>query len=91
MNIGLSGDTVATTFGTPSGAATSLQSFCTVNGVPVLVSGSTVANHNLHVGATLVKPSFFFTINGAAVMVNGDVATCGDNLEASGTVQVHTN
>lgn len=90
MNIGINGNTVAIALigGAPVGAVTSLQSFCTVNQVPVLVHGSTVAVHNLHGGATMTKPTYFFTINGASVMVGGDLATCGDNLEASGFVQV---
>lgn len=90
MNIGINGDTVATAIigGAPTGAVTSLQTFCKVDGVPVLVHGSTVVAHNLHGAATMIKPSSFFRIGGAGVVVNGDLATCGDNLEASGFVQV---
>lgn len=72
------------------GAATSPQSFCRVDGVPVLTNVSTVASHGdpPHATATLTKAGYFFRINNQSVLVNGNLATCGDALVATGFVNV---
>lgn len=72
------------------GATTSPQSFVKINGKEVLVSGTSVANHgdSPHNNAKINKGNFFFKINGDAVLVDGDTATCGHSLVASGFVNV---
>lgn len=72
------------------GATTSTQSFVKVNGKEVLVSGASVENHgdSPHNSAKINKGNFFFKINGDAVLVDGDVATCGHSVVATGFVTV---
>lgn len=75
--IAVNGDVVG---GYPDGICTSGQSFFTINGVPVLNSPSTVAEHNASTRhlATTISGDTYVTVNLSPVVLDGDVAGCSD-------------
>jgi uncharacterized Zn-binding protein involved in type VI secretion len=83
---------VSTNADTAGGALTSLQSTVTINGQPVVVSGSAVAAHGLppHIAQTISSGTqSTVSINGIDIVVVGDAAdVCGDGATGSGTVSI---
>lgn len=83
---------VSTNADTAGGALTSLQSTVTINGQPVVVSGSAVAGHGVfpHIPQTISSGlQSTVSINGIDVVVAGDTADiCGEPATGSGTVSI---
>lgn len=83
---------VSTNADTAGGALTSLQSTVTINGQPVVVSGSAVAGHGVfpHIPQTITASlNTKVSINGINIVVAGDTADiCGDVATGSGTVSI---
>lgn len=83
---------VSTNADTAGGALTSLQSTVTINGQPVVVSGSAVAAHGggVHAAQTISSGTqSTVSINGVDVVVVGDTAdVCGEVATGSGTVSI---
>lgn len=80
---------VAVNLDIAGGATHSTQTFATDTSKAIITEGDVVEAHPfLHGTATFVKPDFFFKINGKSVIINGDAATCGHTIVASGFVNV---
>lgn len=83
---------VSTNADTAGGALTSLQSTVSINGQPVVVSGSAVAAHGIapHLAQTISSGTqSTVSINGIDVVVVGDAAdVCGDGATGSDTVSI---
>ena len=83
---------VSTNADTAGGALTSLQSTVSINGQPVVVSGSAVAAHGSapHLAQTISSGTqSTVSINGIDVVVVGDAAdVCGEVATGSGTVSI---
>ena len=73
------------------GKVTSAQNLVKIEQLSMLVNKSPVASHGIdeHSFATLQSSQNYVRIEGVAVCVDGDKATCGHFLTATGFVEIN--
>lgn len=95
-NLALNNDVLIAAPFVPASPPVAATGFVTVQGRMVVRNGDVAATHTdniptvpvVHPGATMLTTTPWFTIAGVPVIVDGDNATCGHSIVATGFVQV---